>query len=107
MFDVPFLYFCAFNYAATKGLVNISCEYFDRMLNDVLDKILTGKWLKKVSGMIWIHVFNFESMMLPTTIFWEIFDPQDDWADRNPPTISLTAYLRNGDHLRFLKEKMD
>ena len=34
--DVPFCIFCAFYYVATVGLVNISCEYFDKMLNDVL-----------------------------------------------------------------------
>ena len=34
----PFCIFCASDNAATAGLVNISCEYFNKMPNDVLDK---------------------------------------------------------------------
>ena len=36
----PFGILCAFYYAVTAGLVTISCEYFNKMPNDVLDKII-------------------------------------------------------------------
>ena len=36
----PFCIFCAFYYAATTGLVNILCEYVNKMRTDLLDKII-------------------------------------------------------------------
>ena len=35
-----FCIFCTFYYAVTVGSTNTSCEYFDKMLNGVLDKII-------------------------------------------------------------------
>ena len=42
----PFCIFCAFYYTVTAGLVTISCEYFDKMPNDVLDKIIYQLMIK-------------------------------------------------------------
>ena len=42
----PFCIFCAFYLAATASLVNISCQYFNKMSNDVLDKIIYKLMIK-------------------------------------------------------------
>ena len=50
----PFSIFSAFYYAATVGLVSISCEYFYKMLNGVLHKIIYRLMIKES---FW-HVLN-------------------------------------------------
>ena len=64
-----FCIFCAFYYADTVGLVTISCEYFDKMLNDVLDKIIYWLMMKNSFWHDLNPCLNLESMVLPTTTF--------------------------------------
>ena len=61
-----FCIFCAFFYADTVSLVSISCEYFAKMLNDVLDKIIYWLMMKES---FW-HDLN------PCPSFW-VYDVTD------------------------------